>query len=113
MALAEWNQEVQALAPQASAQPFTYGVGPGRPNRSSKYSHSEVRHMPVEFLGEDAVPVMDHKSVRTVCRKCLPELLQRPFRRRVGGDVVMENPPRAQFQDHTDIQGAERCRDHE
>ena len=24
----------------------------------------------------------------------------------------MENPPRSQFQDHKDVQGAERCRDH-
>src|SRR5215472_699444 len=36
MAFVDRDQEVEALAPQASTQPFTDCVGPGRPNRSSK-----------------------------------------------------------------------------
>ncbi len=36
----------------------------------------------------------------------LPELLQGPLRRRVGGNVVMEDSPGAQFHDHKHIKGA-------
>jgi len=45
----------------------------------------------LKFSGEDAIPVMDRKSARVVCRKCLPDLQQRPFRRRVLGHVLMDN----------------------
>src|SRR4051794_38682876 len=40
-------------------------------------------------------------------RKCLPELLYRPFRRRVRGDVVMNNSSAAQFHQDEDVQCAE------
>ena len=53
MAFVDRDQEVEALAAQASAQPFTDGVCPGRPNGSSKNSHSEARHFLVQPPGED------------------------------------------------------------
>lgn len=81
----ERDQEVQRLATEAAAEPLTYRVGPGRPDRSSKNSHSEVRHLFVELLGEAAISVVE----------CFAELLQRPFRRRMGGDIVMEDFPSA------------------
>jgi hypothetical protein len=37
----------------------------------------------------------------------LPELLQSPFRRRVGGYVVMEDSTSAQVHNHEYVQGAE------
>lgn len=45
-------------------------------------------------------------------RKRLPELLCRPFRRRVGGHVVMKDSPGAQTQDDEHIQRSERGGDH-
>ncbi len=35
VALAEWDQEIEALATEAAAEPLTYRVGPGRPHRRS------------------------------------------------------------------------------
>src|SRR5215831_13506606 len=85
MAFVDRDPEVEALASQASAQPFTDCVGPGRPNRSWKNSHSEVRHFLTQLLGEDGFPVVDHKTIGMIARKCLAELLQRPFRSRMSG----------------------------
>ena len=66
----------------------------------SENSYSEVRYSLVQPSREDAVPIMDHEAIRMFVRKCLPELLQCPFRSRVGGDVVMENSPGAPFENH-------------
>ena len=46
-------------------------------------------------------------------RKCLPELLCGPFRRRVRGDVVMKNSSAAQFHHDEHVQGAEGGGDHD
>ena len=46
-------------------------------------------------------------------RERLPELLHAPFRRRVGGHVVVEDSTGAQFHDYKHIQGAECGSDHD
>src|SRR5262249_11211354 len=75
MAFVDRDQEVEALAAQASAEPFTDCVGPGRPNRSSKHSHSQACHFLIQPLGEDGVSVVDHETIGMVTRKRLTELL--------------------------------------
>src|SRR5215471_16860884 len=80
MTFVDRDQEVDALAAQASAEPFTDRVGPGRPNGSSNNPHSEARQFLIQALGEDGVPVVDHETIGMIARKCLAELLQGPFR---------------------------------
>src|SRR5215831_2267743 len=113
MALVDRDQEVEALAPQASAQPFTDGVGPGRPNRSSKNSHSAVRHFLIQLLGKDGVPVLDHKTIGMIARKCLAELLQRPFRSRMSGHVVVEDTTASDLHPHEYVQVSKSGCDHD
>ena len=113
MALIERNQKVQTLAPEAAAEALTYRIGHRRPDRSSQDSYAEVRHLLIECAGENAVPIMNHKPVRMVVRQGLPELLQCPFRRRVPSDVVVNDPPAAQLQDHKYIKDTEGGRDHD
>src|SRR5262245_13424613 len=83
MAFVDRDQEVEALAAQASAEPFTDCVGPGRPNRSSKHSHSQACHFLIQPLGEDGVSIVDHETIGMATRKRLTELLQGPFRCRM------------------------------
>ena len=54
-----------------------------------------------------------HKPVRMVMRQALSELRQSPFRRRVPSDVVVNDPPAAQLQDHKYIKDTEGGRDHD
>src|SRR5215831_10152185 len=91
MAFVDRDQEVEALAAQASAQPFTNRVGPGRPNGSSKNSHSQARHFLIQPLGEDGVPVVNHETIGMIARKRFAELLQGPFRIWMSGHVVVED----------------------
>ncbi len=75
MALTEWDQQVQTLATKAAAEPLTCRVGPGRPDRSSKNPHTQVRHLPVEVAGKDAFPVVDQEAIRMSAWQRLPQLL--------------------------------------
>jgi hypothetical protein len=45
----------------------------------------------VDIRREDAVPIVDDEAVRMIARQGFPELRQRPFRRRMGRGVVVEN----------------------
>src|SRR5262245_17609688 len=101
VAFVDRDQEVEALAAHASAEPFTDRVGPGRPNRSSKNSHSEACHFLIQPLGEDGVSVVDHETIGMVTRKRLTELLQGPFRSRMSGHVVVEDAAASPFHQHT------------
>ena len=56
-----------------------------------------------QFLGEDAIPVVDHETIGMIVWKRLPELLQGPLRRRVVGDVMVEDPTGAQLHNHKNI----------
>src|SRR5512132_156957 len=107
VALVERDQEVQTFAPQGPAQALAYGVCLWCPHRCSQYAHAQRGHSSVQLLGKDAIPIVDHESVRMVARKCLSELLQRPFRRKMGGHVVMENSPGTHFHQHEYVKGAE------
>src|SRR4029453_12884625 len=73
VALRERNEEVQALSAQASTQTLAYGVGFGRPYRCSQYSHPHSLHAPVQVLGKDAIPIVDHESIGMLVRKRLPK----------------------------------------
>ena len=97
MALVERNEEVQAFPTQRPAETFAEGIRLWRSDGRSQYSHAHVRDLLVQFLRENAVPVVNEESVRMPARKRLPELLRGPFRRRVGGHVVMEDSAGAQI----------------
>ena len=69
MAFVERDQEVEALAAQASAEPFTDRIGSRRPNRCPKDSHSEARRFRIQLLGEDGVLVVDHETTSMIARQ--------------------------------------------
>ena len=47
---------------------------------------------------------MDEELVLVLARNGFSELLQHPFRGRMCGHVVMQNPPAAYFHDHEHVQ---------
>src|SRR5688500_8888125 len=74
--------------------------------------HAHGGYLFIHFLRENAVLVVNELSIRMTAWECLPELLRGPFRRRVGGHIVMKDSSGAQLDDSEYIQPAERCGDH-
>ena len=55
---------------------------------------------------------MDGEAVGLAARQSFSELLQRPFRRGMASDIVVENSPRFDLDDDEDVEGTECGGDH-
>ena len=71
-----------------------------------------MRQTSVDLLSEDAVAVVNQEAVGMIARQRFPELLQRPFRRGMASDIVVENPARFDLHDDEDVEGTECGGDH-
>src|SRR5215471_11171499 len=98
MTFVERNQVVQTLPAKAPARP--------------QNSHPQVRQTLVDLLSEDAVAIVDQEAVGMISWQRFPELLQRPFRRGMGSDVLVENPAGSDLYDDEDVEGPEGGGDH-
>src|SRR5215831_5516377 len=112
MTFVEGNQEVETFATKASAQSLAHRVGLGGSHRRPQNSYTQVRQTLVDFLCEDAIAIMDDEAIGMISRQRFPELLERPFRRGMGRDVVVENLAGSNLYDDEDVEGTERGRDH-
>ena len=75
MMFVDGDQEVQTLATKTSAQAFAHGVCLRRLHGRSQNTDAQIRHAFVQILREDAIPVVDHESIRMFVRQSLSELL--------------------------------------
>ena len=66
MPFVERHQKLQALTTQASAEPLAHRTRLRRPRRRAQNPKTHVRHCLVQFLREDAVPVVDQEPVGMV-----------------------------------------------
>src|SRR5215471_16602377 len=75
------------LPPNRSHTAFAFGARTGvRRTRTPRFART-----PVDFRSEDAIAIMDDEAIGMIARQRFPELLQRPLRRGMGRDVVVEN----------------------
>src|SRR5215831_7637369 len=112
MAFVERSQEVETLPAKAAAESLAHRVRLRGSHRRPQNPYTQIGKALVDFLGEDAVSIVDDKSVRMIARQCLPELLERPFRRRMGSDVLLENLARSDLYDDEDVERTECGGDH-
>ena len=69
MTFAEGNQEVKTFATKAPAQSLAHCVGLGGSHGRPQDSHPQVRETLVDFLSEDAIPIVDDEAVGMVARQ--------------------------------------------
>src|SRR5215813_7203451 len=112
MAFVEWNQEVQTFATKAAAESLAHRVRLWGPHWRTQNPYPQICKTLVEILREDAVAVVDDEAVRLIARQGFPELLQRPFRRGVGSDVLVENLTGSELHYNEDVEGTECGGDH-
>ena len=55
---------------------------------------------------------MNDETIPVLSRDALPELLQRPFCRRVRCDIALNNPTRPDFDNYEDVKDAKSRRHH-
>jgi hypothetical protein len=75
MPLSQRDEEIQALPTDRSDQAFANSIRLGRPERRPQYAHAHVSDGLIQFLREDAVPVVDEEAERMITGQCFPQLL--------------------------------------
>src|SRR5712692_9502489 len=72
----EWYQKIQALPPQRADEPLAERIGLGTLGRRFENPEPKVADAPVELLGENAVAIMQQKTVAVVSRDRFAQLLR-------------------------------------
>jgi len=95
VALIQRNHEIQTFSADRPDQAFAERVRLRRPHRRLDDRQFHRRDRPIDTPGVNAVVVVDDVSMRPIARHHHPELLDRPFRRRMVGHVPVQDPARA------------------
>ena len=112
MRFIQGNQPIQALSANGADDAFTNRIGRRTLRRGLEYFDPEPHDGSVEMLGKNAVSIVQQVFVPLQSNR-LPQLLQRPSRRRVRGDITMNQASTVMLDDHEYIQLSKGDRDGE
>jgi hypothetical protein len=88
----ERDHEIQALSSNRSHQSFTVGIRLRCPDRRTQYSESEgALHLRVQLRRKDRIAVVNEELIGMIAWNGVPQLLERPFRRRMSHHIAMQN----------------------
>src|SRR5215469_1022949 len=99
----QWNQEIQALTPNAPYQPFAECIRLGRSEWRFENAQAHCLHGRIERGRVNAVAVVDEKPIRFLSSDNLANLLKRPVRCGKSCDVDVSDPARAHLHDHKHV----------
>src|SRR5262249_28423439 len=78
------------------------------PVRRTQYSESEgALHLRVQLRRKDRIAVVNEELIGMIARNGVPQLLERPFRRRMSRHIALQNTAASDFQGHEHKQNPE------
>ena len=92
MSLVQRNEEIQALPPDCSDQPFAIRICLRRPQRCFQDLQPQRFQGSILLSRENAVPVVDEEALWLLARNDFSKLLKRPGCRGICRDVAMGDP---------------------
>jgi hypothetical protein len=110
--LGQRDHEVRAFPPQRAQEPLTERIGLGTPHRCFEDPETQVPHLLIKLLGEDAVSVMDEEAIAVVNRDGFTQLRQGPCRGGMRGHIDVEDFSARVFHHHEHKEEAKGGRDH-
>jgi hypothetical protein len=93
MFIADCDDIVQTFAAYRPNQSFTMSIGGRHANGRSQYVDAPTLYLFIKAGRESLMPIMKEKLAIAVAGKSFPELLQRPFSRRMRGHVKVNQTP--------------------
>ena len=97
---------------KAPAQSLAHRVCLGGSQRRRQNSNTQIRQTLVDLISEDAIAIVEDEAIGMAARQRFPELRQRPFRRRMGSDVLVELLAGPHLYDDADVESTEGGGDH-
>src|SRR6266446_6841742 len=104
MRFSQGNQPIQALSANCADDAFTNRLGRWTVRRGFQYFEPEPHQGFVEVPGKNAVSIMQQVFVPLLQSNRLTQLLQRPSRSWVCGNIAMNQASSAMLDDHEYIQ---------
>ena len=105
---AEDDQVVQAFAPDRADDSLGIGVLPGRLGRGEDLPDANRPDDPLECIAVGTIPIPQQVArLGAVSGEGLPDLLRGPSRRRMSGDVEVEDAPPVVGENHETEEQAE------
>ena len=104
MRFSQGNQPIEALFADSPDDSFANRVGRWTLRRGFHYFDPEPHNGFVEVLGKNAIAIMQQVFVPLLRSNRLTQLLQRPSRSRVRGDIAMNQASTVMHDDHEYIQ---------
>src|SRR5664279_5741334 len=100
--LIQHDHMVQAFSPYGTDQPFDVWILPRGSRRSENFLYPQVLDSTTEILPIDAVAIPQQIVWGAITGKRLHDLLRRPLRARITGDIEMQNVPPVMGEDEQD-----------
>ena len=113
MPLVERHHPIETLAPCCSDEALTMRVRLRRTHWRRQHLERHQLKGLVHGRREDAIAIMDEKTIPAIQRQTVPELLDRPFRRGVIGEIPLHDPAGADVEEDEDVQPLKGGRHHD
>ena len=107
MSLVHGDQPIETLATHRADQSLAEGVGLRCPQGGLEHMPSHRRDRLVDHCRIDAVSIVEDETVGRVGGDDRPELLNRPRRRGMLGDIPVQDPTCADLKDNEHVENAE------
>ena len=103
---------IEALATNGPDHPLDVSSLPRRTRCRQNFADAHVSHLFLEVMAEDRIAVAQQVTGELGKGKCLPQLLNYPFRGRVGGHIEMQNASSVMGQHQENAKNLEADRGH-
>ena len=110
VSLVQRNQEIQTFAADSSYQAFAESVRLGRAERRFQDAQAHRLQSRIQLGGVNAVAVVNEEPVRFLSRDDFPDLLKRPIRGGMSGNVEVSDPACSHFHNYEDIENPKMSR---
>src|SRR5215831_16588058 len=103
---------IETLTANGSNHSLDIGSLPRRARCRQDFADAHVSHLFSEVVAEDRIAVAQQVTGELGKGKCLPQLLSRPLRGRVGGNVEVQNAAPVMGQNQENVKNLEADRMH-
>src|SRR2546425_2125431 len=107
MYFTERDHPVETLSTHRADQPLAMSVRLRHPHRRLQNGQTGTRQHPVDPLREDAVTIVNQKSVLWVAWRRHSQLLEGPLGGRLVSEIPVDDPSGLHLQDYEDVQQLE------
>jgi len=108
----EHDHVIEALATNGSNHSLDIGSLPRRARCRQHFADAHISHLFSEVSAENSIPVAQQVARELDEGKGLPQLLSRPLRGRVGGNVEVQNAAAVMGQNQENVKNLEADRGH-